>query len=107
MELTINDLKGLLSGQKESTPCETFLEIGKNYQIRTVTMIYTGKLVKESREALVLSEAAWVPETGRFSDSMKDTDLYNEVEPYHRDTVLYKGAFLDVVEIDKLPRGQK
>lgn len=104
MEINLKDLKELLCLENDY---QSFLEVGKNYQIRTVTMIYTGKLKKENKESLLLGDAAWIPDTGRFSDSMKNTDLYNEVEPYHRPPIIFKSGIVDVVEIDKLPRIQK
>jgi len=53
--------------------------IGKNYMIRTVTMIQVGKLVKVTGQELVLKDAAWVADTGRFTIFLREGEV-NEVE---------------------------
>jgi hypothetical protein len=53
--------------------------VGKSYFIRTVTYHLLGKVEKVSGNFLVLSEASWVADSGRFSKSIKDGEL-NEVE---------------------------
>ncbi len=55
--------------------------IGADYFIRTVTHYYTGRLVAITEDELVLDDAAWVVDTGRFADAIKDGTL-SEVEPY-------------------------
>lgn len=84
----------------------TFLQVGKVYLIRTVTMIYTGRLKAQSKTELLLSEAAWIAETERWAQTCKD-EVFKEVEPYYRDVVLFKGAILDVTEITKPQLTQK
>lgn len=84
----------------------TFLEIGKIYLIRTVTMIYTGRLKSQSKTELLLSDAAWIADTDRWAQSCKD-EVFKEVEPYFRDVILYKGAILDITEITKPQLVQK
>jgi hypothetical protein len=58
--------------------------VGKNLFIRTVTHYYTGSLEKVTDDGfLVLTEAAWIPVTGRFGTMMAHgNDNINEVEPY-------------------------
>ena len=83
--------------------------IGENYLIRTVTMIYTGKLVKVYDKELVVIDASWIPETERWSDCVKD-GKFKEVEPYPdgHEVILNREAILDVTKVDwKLPRRQK
>lgn len=83
--------------------------IGENYLIRTVTMIYTGKLVKVYDKELVITDASWIPETERWADTVKD-GKFKEVEPYPDNTevILNREAVLDVTKVYwKLPRGQK
>lgn len=84
----------------------TFLQVGKVYLIRTVTMIYTGRLKSQSKTELLLSEAAWIAETERWAQSCKD-EVFKEVEPYFKDVVIYKGAILDITEISKPQLFQK
>lgn len=99
-------IKALLS---ESSGCgekPTFLKVGKAYLFRTVTMIYTGRIKEMRGDEILVEEAAWIPETERWADCVKNCD-FKEVEPYYRDVVIYRGGLLDVTEIDKLPTKQK
>lgn len=81
--------------------------IGSNYLIRTVTMYQTGKLVKVTDKELVLDDAAWIADTGRFSDALKKCELA-EVEPFWGQAIIGRGAIIDaVVWNGKLPDSQK
>ena len=83
--------------------------IGANYMIRTVTMIYTGKLVNVFDKELVLTECAWIPETERWADTCA-TGKFKEVEPYPKDAevIINKEAVLDSFIVSwKLPKEQK
>ncbi len=82
-------------------------DIGKNVFIKTVTHHYTGKLVKASGEIIVLEDASWIADDGRLNESMKDSDKFNEVEPFAKPIKLNTGSFLMMTEIEKLPRGVK
>lgn len=44
--------------------------VGTTYIIRTVTMYYTGRLQSVWPGELVLSDAAWIADTGRFSTAL-------------------------------------
>ncbi|MGL4335383.1 MAG: hypothetical protein ACRCST_00710 [Turicibacter sp.] len=83
-----------------------FMEIGKVYAFRTVTMIYTGRIKAISSAEVLLEEAAWIPDSGRWADFV-DTGAHNEAEPYKRPVILSRGAFLDVTEIPSVIRKQK
>ena len=85
---------------------KTFLDIGKIYAFRTVTMIYTGRLNSVSDNEFLITEAAWIPETERWAD-FADTGAHKEAEPYKRPVVLSRGAILDVTEIPTLIIKQK
>lgn len=89
-----------------STSNATFLRIGNAYLFRTVTMIYTGKIKAITQNEILLECAAWIPETERWAQTVKDC-VFKEVEPYAKDVILFRGAILDVTEIDKLPLDQK
>lgn len=81
--------------------------IGKIYLIRTVTMIDTGILVAATDKELVLEEAAWIADTGRFSDAVAKAE-FNEVEPFPAGRViLNRSCVIDAVEITKIQRGLK
>lgn len=94
----------------ETVMLQEFQELlDKNVIVRTVTMIYTGKLKKVTPDNLVLMEAAWIPETERFMQFVA-TGAVRECEPYPDDLPVYinRGALLDTCELRKeLPRSQK
>ena len=82
-------------------------EIGKNYLIRTVTMIDTGRIVMVTPQEIVLEDAAWIADTGRFADALKSCD-FSEVEPFPAGRVIInRGAVIDAVQIKALVRSQK
>ena len=82
--------------------------VGKAYLIRTVTMIQTGRLVAVYDKELVLEEAAWVADTGRFNDALSKGTL-NEIEPFPDGPVIVgRGAICDAaIWSHPLPRKQK
>ena len=82
-------------------------ELGANYLIRTVTMIDTGRLVAVTDHELVLEDAAWIADSGRFADALLSGE-FNEVEPFPEGQVIVgRGAIIDAVKIPKLSRVQK
>jgi hypothetical protein len=81
--------------------------IGKNVFIRTVTHHYTGRLAAADEKYLVLEDAAWIADDGRFADALSEGSL-SEVEPFPGTCLIAVGALLDVSEwLHDLPRQQK
>jgi hypothetical protein len=71
-------------------------EIGKNYFIRTVTMIFIGKLEQVFDNELILSTAAWIPDTGRFMNCLQDGEkAINEIEPFQNDVIISRNSIID------------
>jgi hypothetical protein len=108
-ELTIGQAKELaaLLNTGSTKNGDHAWEIGKNYLIRTVTMIDTGRLVAVTEQELVLEDAAWIADTGRFSDALKTLN-FTEVEPFPNGRVIVgRGAIIDAVLLHDLPRSQK
>ena len=82
-------------------------EIGQIYLIRTVTMIDTGVLVAVTDQELVLEDAAWIADTGRFSDAITSAK-FKEVEPFPDGRVIIgRGSIIDAVKIADTQRVQK
>ena len=87
--------------------CVAPWNIGAKYLIRTVTMIDTGILVAVTATELVLEEAAWIADTGRFAQAIAKAE-FNEVEPFPKGRVIInRGCVIDAVEISSVPRSQK
>ena len=110
-DLTIGEARQLASmfANQPAIPVDVTSpwEIGKNYLIRTVTMIDTGKLVAVGPQELVLESAAWIADTGRFTGALQ-TVTFSEVEPFPEGRlILGRGSVIDAIQIPKLPREQK
>ena len=104
-ELTIGEARQLAS--MFSTDTTGPWEIGKNYLIRTVTVIDTGRLVAVGPQELVLESAAWIADTGRFAGALTSCD-FSEVEPFPEGRVILgRGSVIDAVQITSLPTKQK
>ena len=54
--------------------------IGEKFFFRTVTYHLTGKVVKRIGSLLELEKAAWIADSGRFTECIKNGEL-SEVEP--------------------------
>jgi len=86
----IRELQGLLGKSEASSP----FKVGESYLIRTVTMIQIGKLESVGEHELVLSNAAWIADTGRFYDALT-TGKLNEIEPFPNDVIIGRGSIID------------
>ena len=84
----------------------SFLALGEVYCFRTVTMIYVGRLLAVSEQEFLVSDAAWIPETERWSDFL-EKGIHKEAEPYHKPVVLNRGAMLDITPFPILIKKQK
>ena len=81
--------------------------IGKVYLIRTVTMIDVGTVVQVTPHEIVLEDACWVADTGRFADALKN-GKYNETEPFPVGKVIIgRGSIIDAVQVKEVIRDQK
>lgn len=106
--LTVKEFKHIQSLLKSPDSSHPY-KIGKNYFIRTVTHHLTGRLIKVTPKELVLEEAAWIADDGRFHDALKTGNL-NEVEPFPKDeeVIIGRGSLIDaVIWKHKLPGEQK
>jgi hypothetical protein len=109
-QMTYGELKQIASMFQAPAPqSQHFFEIGKNYIVRTVTMIYTGKLVDVGATEIVLIDAAWIPETDRFMQFVAEGKI-KECEPYPdgRRVIIGRGGLMDAFAVEwALPRSQK
>lgn len=105
--LTIKEVKHIQSLLKGSGEGSHPYEIGKNYFIRTVTHHLTGRLTKVTAKELVLADAAWIADDGRFHDALK-TGKLSEVEPFPGEVIVGRGSLIDAcLWLHELPRVQK
>jgi hypothetical protein len=104
MEMSLKDLKELLATDgAQSHP----YQIGDYYMIRTVTMIFTGRLVAVFKDELLLTSCHWVAETARWNEFIAETKT-NEHESYgNREVIVGRGSVIDACVLSKLPEGNK
>ena len=106
-DLTLGDVKELRRMFSEAPAPEHPWVIGSIYLIRTVTMIDTGRLVQVTEHELVLEDAAWIADTGRFAQAVEKAE-FGEVEPFPAGRVIIgRGSVIDAVTIALAPRSQK
>jgi hypothetical protein len=70
-----------MTKQGKQPKIQSPIHLGATVFIRSVTHYYTGRIILLTKEEIVLEDAAWIADTGRFSEAMK-TGTLNEVEPY-------------------------
>lgn len=104
--LTVKEIKQIQSLLKGGEKQESPYKIGQSYLIRTVTMYYTGRIVRVTPKELILEDAAWIADTGRFSEALKNGTL-NEIEPVG-EIIIGRGAVIDASKWNHpLPKDQK
>ena len=103
-DLTLGQLKQIKAQTGDAA--EHPFNIGANYFIRTVTMALTGRLERVTASELVLMDAAWIADTGRFAQAVASGE-FDEVEPFpDGEVIVGRGALIDACVIPKLPRVQ-
>lgn len=81
--------------------------IGDAVFIRTVTYHYTGRISAIYPGEIMLADAAWIADSGRFHVALA-TGALSEVEPYPAGVVISRGAIVDVSPwAHPLPRNAK
>jgi len=104
MEITLQDLKSLVHGD---TSDDGGFGIGEKVFIRTVTHYYVGLVEAVTATTVMLSNASWVADTGRFN-GMLTTGEINELEPFVFPVHVARGAIVDHTSWPHdLPREQK
>lgn len=106
-DLKLKDLEKLKCFFNTEKCDDTAFEKDKSYLIRTVTLYYTGRIKQITSQELVLEDAAWIPDTGRFSECLSD-GKFNEVEPFQNDVIIPRSSIIDAtLWTHKLPRSVK
>lgn len=84
VELTEEQIAQLEKKSKKGEKIQVLTElddmIGHAWFFRTVTYFLVGKVTKRIGQFLLLEEASWVADTGRFNEAIKNGTL-SEVEP--------------------------
>lgn len=103
LEKEVVSKKSAIDYQKLEIP----FRVGEAYFIRTVTYFATGKVKAIVGSFLVLEDAAWIADTGRFREAIMK-GILNEVEPVEVDMFVNVNSITDAFDWKhKLPREQK
>lgn len=110
-KLTIGEVKQIRSlisfGDNTELTDDHPYPIGVPVLIQTVTLYVSGVIVEVGSQEIVIKQAAWIADTGRFSDTLKTAE-FSEVEPFPDGCVLVgRGAIITVCGIKKAPRNRK
>ena len=104
--LTIKEARELAAMFQQSQAAHPY-KIGEVYLIRTVTMIDVGRVVAIYPTEIVLEEACWVADTGRFAQAVATAE-FGETEPFPDGRVIIgRGSIIDAVQIKQTIRVQK
>lgn len=103
LENKVKAKKSDLKYQKLELP----FQVGSAYFIRTVTYFATGRVKAIVGQFLVLEDAAWIADTGRFSDAIAK-GVMNEIEPVEVDMFVNTSSITDAFPWKhSLPREKK
>lgn len=109
-KLTIGEARqiaALLGNSPQPNSSHPF-EIGAGYFFRTVTYHLTGRIKAVYPTEIVVTEAAWIADDGRFESAVK-SGTFSEVEPFpDGEVIIGRGSLVDAVKASFLmPRSQK
>ena len=71
------------------------IKVGNKVFIRTVTHYYTGQIVEVSDSEIVLDDAAWIADTGRWGWALEHGTL-SEIEPFCDPVAINRASIVDM-----------
>lgn len=95
-KISVNGVEYVRADQVSIPPqkAESPLTVGNAVFVRCVTHYYTGRVAEVTAEHVILTDAAWIADTGRFSAALTSSTL-GEVEPYPDPVSIARGAIVD------------
>lgn len=105
-ELTIGQAREIAAMPTSTQPVSNPYKLGQAYLVETVTKFFTGRLMAIHAGELVLTEAAWIADTGRYMQAIASGE-FSEVEPITGPIVINRGSIVTVIEQTKLNISQK
>lgn len=107
-QLTIGNIKEIskLLNVDNASMSRYKFQKGQKVCIRSVTMTYTGVIEEDFYDFVVLSSVAWIADSGRWSDFLKDPSLVEEAEKYPEGSkvTISKGTIVEVCGINDIVR---
>ena len=90
------ELAGLFGGTQRGTGHSHSYQVGKCYLIRTVTLHFVGKIRAITDTDIVLDEASWVADTGRYGEALdKGVEALGESEFSGDGHLVARGGVID------------
>jgi hypothetical protein len=94
-DMKLKDLIVLVNALGGSNKPEVSLwKVGEAYFIRTVTMHIIGILEVVNDTELLLKNASWIADSGRFNNALQTGEL-NEVEPFVNEVIVNRATIID------------
>lgn len=111
MQISLTELAEALRGNEGGPTRALPFDINKQYLMRTIGYHWIGRVQSIVGRFLILEEASWVADTGRYSEALdgKIGELQSsELEPSPRPVIINTDHITDAVEYPfKIPRGVK
>ena len=97
-KIVLNGVEYVRADQVVAVPLQKIehpLTVGNAVFVRTVTGYYTGLLAEITNTDLLLTDAAWIADTGRWNNALVTGQL-EDIEPYPDPTSVSRGSVVDV-----------
>jgi hypothetical protein len=102
-ELTAMFANPTITISQEGSP----YKLGQAYLFRTVTYSVTGVVARVTSQEIVVTDAAWIADTGRFGAALEKSS-FEEIEAApDGEVIIGRGAVTDAWPIAKAPRVTK
>lgn len=96
-KLTLGQIKEIQSLCGTKNVSRSPFKIGEKYFIRTATFFHLGRLKEVSGKWLILEDASWIADTGRFYDFLKNGKC-NEYEGFQDDVFIPLDSVIDITK---------
>ena len=83
-EITIGQAREIAALLSSTPPVSHPYKLGQAYLVETVTKFFTGRLMAVHAGELVLTEAAWIADTGRYMQAIASGDFGVSETPLFR-----------------------
>lgn len=93
--LTLKQLREINSLTTKQSSIKHPFKIGEKYFIRTATFFQLGRLKEICGKWLILEDAAWIADTGRFHEFLKDGKC-NEYEAFVDNVFIPIDSVIDI-----------
>ena len=93
--LTLKQVKEIQSALRSPKESNHPFKVGEKYFIRTATFFQLGRLKEIKGKWLILEEASWIADTGRFHEFLRDGKC-NEYESFTEDVYVPLDSVIDI-----------